>query len=154
VHVADERLRAAAQVADAHGRGERAAVQLAERLHLHAAGKGREAVGDKVDGSRHERDRDEQDGLDCDDDLAPVHAAALVEANLVRDGAACREAEDGAEVVRHVLPRAGRDVHAQEQEVSGLRVGEDLVAPQKGVRVHEAAGAGEDHCEPDGLRCL
>ena len=154
VEVGDERLGAAAEVADAHRRGEGAAVQLAEGLDLHAAGERGQAVGHKVEVRAHRGHDQEQGCLDQQHVLAPVHARRPVELGEVGECAAAGKGDHGAEVVGDRVPIARGDVHAEQKEVAGLCVGKDPVAAQVGVGVHEAAGQGEDEGELQGFGCL
>ena len=59
----DQRVHAAAQVADAHGTGKRVAMHLAERLHLHGAGKGDDGVGQQVLFLRQKAHKEQQQNL-------------------------------------------------------------------------------------------
>ena len=80
--------------------------------------------------------------------------AAQTGVDHIRQHDAQRERHHGKQVADGEVEVALRQMHAEQQDVAGLSVGEDLVATHVGVHVHEAAHQGEDDAELDGLGYL
>lgn len=153
--IGDQGLGPAAQVADAHGGGKRAAVELAKRLDLDAAGKGREAVGVKAAPLGNKAHDHEQNRLDDEGHLAPVQV--FLRGNDlygVAQGDAGGEADHRDGVVQALDPVARSQVDAEQQHVAGLRVCKDVIAHEVGVGVHDAARKREEDRKLDGLGLL
>ena len=97
----DQRVHAAAQVADAHGTGKRVAMHLAERLHLHGAGKRDQRVCANIPRGREEAHREQQHDLGQHDELTPVDAAGLppAQADALRRGHTQCKGQNGDKIV-------------------------------------------------------
>lgn len=147
-------LKSAAQVAYAHGGGDSSSMHFAERFHLHAASERGEAVREQVEIGPHERHAQQDQCLDEDGDLAPMKHAAHASMDHVRQHDAQRERHHGKQIAYGQVEVALRKMHAEQQDVAGLRVGEHPVATHVGVHVHEAAHQGEDDAELYGLGYL
>ena len=151
----DELLHGLAGVAHAHRRGDRAAVDLAEALDLDAAGERREGVGEPVVRGGDEGDRGEYADLEHEAELAPVRGeVARVQADHVRHDEAAHVAEERQGVSSGLAPVAVGELDAEEDDVAGLRVGEDAAAEEERVGVHQAAGHGKQRRELYRFRCL
>ena len=140
-------LHAAAQVADAHGAGKGVAVHLAERLHLHGAGKGDDGVGQQVLLLRQKAHKEQQQHLAQHHQLPPVEPLHVPEVLLHLFGGqhAQRKGAQGHQIMQHPLPVSVHQVGTEQHDVAGLRVGKYLAAEQVGVGVLQAAGQGQEY---------
>ena len=137
VEVDHQRFHAAAQVANAHGAGERVAVYLAEGLHLHGAGEGHQCVGGQVQRVGDESDAEEQQNLHHQHQLPPVQALGLPVADVDRLGhchAQCK-GEQRYQIVQHPRKIPVKGGLAHQHDVAGLSVGKYLAAANVGVGV-------------------
>ena len=138
----DQRVHAAAQVADAHGTGKRVAMHLAERLHLHGAGKRDQRVCANIPPGREEAHREQQHDLGQNDELAPVHLfhALIAAVDAFRHKNARRERDHRHKIAENICPVACKKVCAHQHDVARLRVGKHLVAAAIGIGVLQSAG--------------
>lgn len=147
-------LQSAAQVADAHGGGDAAPADLAKTLDLHAASERGEAVGEHVVLRGQQADTEQDESLDQDGELAPMQDADKPFMHQVAHHDADGKAQDRQEEMHGEGDVALGDVHAREQDVARLRVGEHAAATDVGIHVHKATDQRQDDAELDRLGYL
>ena len=125
-----EGIHGAAQIADAHGAGERVAVHLAERLHLHRAGKRHQRIGGHIKRVGDEPDAEQQQNFHHQHQLPPVEPLHLLEflAQQFRREHAQRKEAQRHQIVQHRTPVALDQLHAAQHDVAGLCIGKHLAA--------------------------
>ena len=142
--VGTQGFHSAAQIADTHGAGKGIAFDLAEGLYLHRTGKGNDAVGDQVTGFRHETHREQNRNFKEQDELPPVNSgsALVAETKQLRCRDAEREKRQRNEILQSLRPVPLRNALAQKNNITGLRIREDVPAVDIGVSVLQSSGQG------------
>lgn len=145
-----EMLGGAAQVPRAHSRGERAALDLSETLHLQRADEGNKGVHRGVVSLRHEGRRGEHGELNQDDDLPPVEGAVTAKAALyhLRDDYSDKKGEDRHQIIFGRDEISLEEIYPEEDDIAGLRVGKDAAARHVGIGVEKTARKREQHRHP------
>ncbi len=143
----DQRVHAAAQIADAHGAGKGVAVHLAERLHLHGAGEGYQRIGGHIPFGREKAHRKQHGNLGQQYQLPPVHALGLppAQADALRRRYAQRKGKHWHKIVAEPRQIALKQALAHQHDVAGLRIGKYLAAPDVGIGVLQPARCRQKH---------
>lgn len=144
-------LQGAAQVADAHGGGDATSADFSEALDLHAAGERGEAVCEHVAPRRQQSDAEQDEGLGQDGELTPMQGAGKTLVHQIAHHDAGGEAQDRQKEVHGEGDVPLGDVHAHEQDVARLGIGEHAAAADIGINVHEAADQRQYDAELDRL---
>ena len=152
----DQRVHAAAQIADAHGAGKGVAVHLAERLHLHGAGEGYQRIGGHIPFGREKAHRKQHGNLGQQYQLPPVHALGLppAQADALRRRYAQRKGKHWHKIVAEPRQIALKQALAHQHDVAGLRIGKYLAAPDVGIGVLQPARCRQKHNRAERLRHL
>lgn len=144
---------AGAEIADAHRRGNAVAVRFAEGLYLNAAGEGDHGVRDVVYGLRKEADAEEDQGLDQECILPPVKAELIAAVDMQKfcDRDAAGESHEREKIPEGFGKISPGDRNAEEKDIAGLGICEDVIPVQIGIGVHQSAGYGQKAAQPKGF---
>lgn len=142
--ISAQRFHTASDVADAHGTGKGKAVYLPEGLDLHGTGKRNQSIGNQIELIRKETDQKQQQNFQNQNQLTPVNAFCPLILLTNQLGSSNSESKENNrdEIVQRGAEIAGKNMLAEQNDIAGLGVGEDLSAGNIGVGILQTAGHG------------
>ena len=142
--ISAQRFHTAADVTDTHGAGKGKAVDLAECLYLHGAGKGNHGIGNQIELIRKETDQKQQQNFQNQNQLAPVNAFCLLILLTNQLGSSNSEGKENNrdEIVQRGAKIACKNMLAEQNDIAGLSVGEYLPTGNIGISILQTAGHG------------
>ena len=142
--ISAQRFHTASDVADAHGTGKGKAVDLAECLYLHGAGKGNHGIGNQIELIRKETDQKQQQNFQNQNQLAPVNAFCLLILLTNQLGSSNSESKENNrdKIVQRGAEISCKNMLAEQNDIAGLSVGEYLPTGNIGISILQTAGHG------------